>query len=85
MSKLSQQVQELEQQLESLKYENENLKVMLYRMIASNGRLIEPVPYSKTKGKMIKQIEFSTSHFSRIVCKFNNNYNLQPNNTPDEL
>jgi len=86
MSKLSQQVQELEQQLESLKYENENLKAMLYRMIASNGRLIEPVPYSQTKGKLIKQIEFSTSlHFSKVVCKFNNNYNLQPNNTPDEL
>ena len=85
MSKLSAQVQELEQRLESLQYENENLKIMLYRMIASNGRMIEPVPYSKTKGKMIKQIEFSTSHFSRIVCKLNNNYNLQPNNTPDEL
>jgi hypothetical protein len=86
MSKLSAQVQELEKRLESLQYENENLKIMLYRMIASNGRLIEPVPYSQTKGKLIKQIEFSTSlDFAKVVCKFNGNYNLQPNNTETEL
>ena len=55
-------------------------------MIASNGRLIEPVPYNQTKGKLIKQIEFSTSLDSaKIVCKLNDNYNLTPNNTPDEL
>jgi hypothetical protein len=86
MSNLSQQVQELEQRLESLEYENENLKIMLYRMIASNGRLIEPIPYSETKGKLINQIEFSPSlDFAKVVCKFNGTYNLTPNNTPDEL
>jgi hypothetical protein len=86
MSNLSQQVQELEKRLQSLEYENENLKIMLYRMIASNGRLIEPIPYTKTKGELIKQIEFSTSiDFSQVVCKLNDNYNLTPNNTPENL
>jgi hypothetical protein len=86
MSKLSQQVHELEQRLEKLEHENNMLKFKLYRLIASNGRLIEPIPYTKTKRDLIKQIEFSTSLDSaKIVCKLNDNYNLTPNNTPDEL
>ena len=36
MSKLSTQVQQLEQKADSLEYENEQLKAMLYRMITGD-------------------------------------------------
>jgi len=86
MSKLSQQVRELEQRLQSLEYENENLKIMLYRMIASNESGIQLVPYSDIKAQQIKRCEFyMRENVSHIGVKHLNRYNIQPNNTPDEL
>jgi hypothetical protein len=86
MSKLSQQVQELEKRLQSLEYENENLKVMLYRMIASNKSGIELVPYSDKKAELIKVCEFyMRDNVPHIGVDYLKRYNLTPNNTPDEL
>jgi hypothetical protein len=86
MSKLSQQVQELEKRLESLQYENENLKVMLYRMIASNESGIELVPYSDKKAELIKVCQFyMRDNVPHIGVDYLNRYNLTPNNTQDEL
>ena len=86
MSNLSQQVQELEKRVESLQYENENLKIMLYRVIASNDAGIEIVPYSDKKADMINQFEFSISQSSNmIISSYKDAYNLTPNNTPDDL
>ena len=86
MSKLSAQVQELEQRLESLEYENENLKIMLYRMIASNESGIQLVPYSDIKARMISKCEFyMMDNVHHIGVKHLNRYNIEPNNTPDEL
>ena len=86
MSKLYQQVQELEQRLESLQYQNENLKVMLYRMIASNESGIELVPYSDYKIELIKGCEFYTrDNVPHIGVKYADRYNVEPNNTKDEL
>ncbi len=86
MSKLSQQVHELEQRLESLQYENENLKLMLYRMIASNESGMELVPYSDYKEELIKGCEFYTrDNVPHIGVKYADKYNIEPNNTKDEL
>jgi hypothetical protein len=86
MSKLSQQVQELEKRLESLQYENENLKIMLYRMIASNESGIELVPYSDKKGELIKVCQFyMRDNVPHIGVKYADRYNVEPNNTKDEL
>jgi hypothetical protein len=86
MTNLSQQVQELEQRLESLQYENENLKIMLYRMIASNESGIELVPYSDKKGELIKVCQFyMRDNVPHIGVDYLNRYNLTPNNTKDEL
>jgi hypothetical protein len=86
MSKLSQQVQELEQRLQSLEYENENLKVMLYRMIASNESGMELIPYSDLKSVQIKKCEFyMRDNVQHIGVKHLNRYNIEPNNTPDNL
>ena len=86
MENLSTQVHELEKRLQSLEYENENLKIMLYRMIASNESGIKLVPYSDTKARMIKKCEFyMRDNVSHIGIKHLNRYNIDPNNTPDEL
>jgi hypothetical protein len=86
MTNLSQQVQELEKRLESLQYENENLKVMLYRMIASNESGIELVPYSDKKAELIKFCQFyMRDNVSHIGVKYADRYNVDPNNTKDEL
>ena len=86
MTNLSQQVQELEKRLESLEHENENLKVMLYRMIASNESGMELVPYSDYKIELIKGCEFYTrDNVPHIGVKYADRYNVDPNNTPDEL
>jgi hypothetical protein len=86
MSKLSQQVHELEKRLESLQYENENLKVMLYRMIASNESGIELVPYSDKKGELIKVCQFyMRDNVPHIGVDYADRYNVDPNNTKDEL
>jgi len=86
MTKLSQQVQELEKRLESLQYENENLKIMLYRMIASNKSGIELVPYSDLKAVQIKFCQFYIrDNVPHIGVDYLNRYNLTPNNTQDEL
>jgi len=86
MSNLSTQVQELEKRVESLQYENENLKIMLYRMIASNESGIELVPYSDYKTELIKGCEFYTrDNFHHIGVKYADRYNVEPNNTQDEL
>ena len=86
MSKLSQQVQELEKRLESLQYENENLKIMLYRMIASNESGIELVPYSDYKTELIKGCKFyMRDNVPHIGVDYLKRYNVDPNNTPDEL
>jgi hypothetical protein len=86
MSKLSSQVHELEKKAESLQYENDNLKIMLYRMIASNESGIKLVPYSDTKARMIKKCEFYIrDNVSHIGIKHLNRYNIDPNNTLDKL
>ena len=86
MTNLSTQVQELEQRLESLQYENENLKIMLYRMIASNESGIELVPYSNLKAVQIKFCQFyMRDNVPHIGVKYADRYNVEPNNTPDEL
>ena len=86
MTNLSQQVQELEQRLQSLEYENENLKIMLYRMIASNESGIELVPYSDLKAVQIKFCQFyMRDNVPHIGVDYLNRYNLTPNNTKDEL
>jgi hypothetical protein len=86
MSKLSMQVHELEQKAERLEHENENLKFMLYRMIASNKSGIKLVPYSDTKARMIKKCEFYIrDNVSHIGITYLNRYNIDPNNTQDEL
>ena len=86
MSNLSTQVHELEKRLQSLEYENENLKVMLYRMIASNESGIELVPYSEPKSVQIKKCEFyMRDNVPHIGVDYLKRYNIQPNNTPDEL
>ncbi len=86
MTNLSQQVQELEKRLQSLEHENENLKVMLYRMIASNKSGIELVPYSDKKGELIKFCQFyMRDNVQHIGVKYADRYNVEPNNTKDEL
>ena len=86
MNNLSQQVQELEQRAQSLEYENENLKIMLYRMIASNESGIELVSYSEPKSVQIKKCEFyMRDNVSNIGVKHLNRYNIEPNNTPENL
>jgi hypothetical protein len=86
MTNLSTQVQELEKRLESLEYENENLKIMLYRMIASNKSGIELVPYSDKKGELIKVCQFyMRDNVPHIGVKYADRYNVDPNNSRDEL
>ena len=86
MTNLSQQVQELEKRVESLQYENENLKVMLYRMIASNESGIELVPYSDKKAELIKVCQFyMRDTVPHIGVDYLKRYNLTPNTTKDEL
>jgi hypothetical protein len=86
MTNLSTQVQELEKRLESLQYENENLKIMLYRMIASNESGMELVPYSDKKAELIKVCEFyMRDNVPHIGVKYADRYNIDPNNTKDEL
>jgi hypothetical protein len=86
MTNLSQQVHELEKRLESLEHENENLKIMLYRMIASNESGIELVPYSDKKGELIKVCQFyMRDNVPHIGVKYADRYNVEPNNTQDEL
>ena len=86
MSNLSTQVQELEKRLESIEYENENLKIMLYRMIASNDSGIELVPYSDKKGELIKVCQFyMRDNVPHIGVKYADRYNVDPNNSRDEL
>jgi hypothetical protein len=86
MENLSTQVHELEKRLQSLEYENENLKIMLYRMIASNESGIELVPYSEPKSVQIKKCEFyMMDNVSHIGVKHLNRYNIEPNNTETNL
>jgi hypothetical protein len=86
MTNLSTQVHELEKRLESIEYENENLKIMLYRMIASNESGIELVPYSDKKGELIKVCQFyMRDNVPHIGVKYADRYNVEPNNTKDEL
>ena len=86
MTNLSTQVQELEKRLESLQYENENLKIMIYRMIASNESGMELVPYSDKKAELIKVCEFyMRDNVPHIGVKYADRYNIDPNNTKDEL
>ena len=56
---LSHQVADLENRLESLSYENEQLKVIIYRMIAENGNKFDITPYSSEKAKQIGKLKFS--------------------------
>ncbi len=55
-------------------------------MIASNESGIELVPYSDYKTELIKGCEFYTrDNFHHIGVKYADRYNVEPNNTPDEL
>ncbi len=86
MTNLSTQVHELEKRVELLQYENENLKIMLYRMIASNESGIELVPYSDKKGELIKVCQFyMRDNVPHIGVEYADRYNVEPNNTKDEL
>jgi hypothetical protein len=82
---LSAQVRELEQRLQLLEYENERLKGMLYRMIASNESGIKLVPYSDDKLKMIHKCKFyMRQNVPHIYVEFMKN-NIEPNNSEKEI
>jgi hypothetical protein len=55
-------------------------------MIASNESGIELVPYSEPKSVQIKKCEFyMRDNVPHIGVDYLKRYNIQPNNTPDEL
>jgi len=55
-------------------------------MIASNESGMELVPYSDYKTELIKGCEFYTrDNVQHIGVKYADRYNIEPNNTPDEL
>jgi hypothetical protein len=84
MENLSSQVHELEKKAESLQYENDNLKIMLYRMIATHGNIFEPVPYVRAKPDLIKGCNFIVSTENTINC-FLKSTPVKPNNLPEDL
>jgi hypothetical protein len=84
MSKLSMQVHELEQKAERLEHENENLKFMLYRMIATHGNTFKAVQYGGAKPDLIKRCNFTISTENTINC-FLKSKPLKPNNLPEDL
>ena len=85
MSKLSQQVQELEQRLETLEYENNMLKGMVYRLIATHGNRYEPIPYSPQKMLDVFDLDFYVSMKTDTIKCRQGVEPITPNNTPDEL
>jgi len=84
MENLSTQVHELEKKAESLQYENENLKIMLYRMIATHGNTFKPTPYGNAKPDLIKGCDFIVSTENNINC-FLKSTLVKPNNLPEYL
>jgi hypothetical protein len=84
MQTLSTQVHELEKKAERLEHENENLKMMLYRLIATNGNTFEPVPYVHVKRDLIKVCSFILSTENTINC-FLKSTPVKPNNLPEDL
>jgi hypothetical protein len=84
MQTLSTQVHELEKKAERLEHDNENLRVMLYRMIATHGNTFEPVPYVRAKPDLIKACSFIISTENTINCFLGSEY-ISPNNSPEYL
>jgi hypothetical protein len=85
MKTLYAQIYELENRLQSLQYENEQLKIMLYRMIASNDKGVELSPYSDDKAGLIKDCKFyMRQNVPHIYVEFMKK-NVQPNNSEKEI
>jgi hypothetical protein len=84
MSKLSTQVHELEKKAERLEHDNENLKMMLYRLIATNGNTLKSVAYGFGKSEIIKSCDFIISTEQKVECFFKS-FPVKPNNLPEDL
>lgn len=82
---ISQQVADMEKRLESLLDENENLKVIIYRMIAENGNKFDITPYSHEKAKQIWQLKFSLYDEGVVAFQSWAVPRIKPNKTENEL
>jgi len=83
-TKLRKDLHALIMDYEAIQEEAKHLKTLLYRMVATHGNQIEPIPYLPRKGAKIHEmrvridddgIKFSSSHTLRYI----------PNNSEAEV